>query len=65
MIVDKLIQTLIIALDQESQLYQQQIDGISIKVNTKLEEIKQTINQHKLRINNLKQDKEKILSWLD
>ncbi len=65
LIVDKLIQTLIITLDQESQLYQQQIDGISIKVNTKLEEIKQTINQHKLRINNLKQDKEKILSWLD
>ena len=65
MIVDKLIQTLIINLDRSSQLYQQQIDAIDTLINTQSEEIQQTINQHKLRIENLKQDREKILSWFD
>lgn len=65
LLVDKVIQTLIISLEQENQLYQQQIDAIAIIVNAKLESIKQTINHHKTRINNLKQDQTQILSWFD
>ena len=65
LLVDKVIQTLIISLEQENQLYQQQIDAIATIVNAKLESIKQTINHHKTRINNLKQDQTQILSWFD
>ncbi|WP_019505989.1 hypothetical protein [Pleurocapsa sp. PCC 7319] len=65
LLVDKVIQTLIIFLEQENQLYQQQIDAIANMANTKLEEIKQTINQYQSRINNLNQDRAQILSWFD
>lgn len=65
LLVDKVIQTLIISLEQENQLYQQQIDEIATIVNAKSESIKQTINYHKTRINNLKQDQTQILSWFD
>ena len=65
LLVDKVIQTLIISLEQENQLYQQQIDAIATRINAQLKCIQQTINHHKTRINNLKQDQTQILSWFD
>jgi hypothetical protein len=64
-IVDKLIQTIIDSLESQCQLYQQQIEAITTEFQTKSETSQTITNQHKLRINNLQQDQEKILAWFD
>lgn len=64
-IADKAIQTLISNLDREDKQYQQQIEAIATIVEAKLEQIKENINQHKSKIEALKQEREKILSWFD
>lgn len=64
-IVDKLSQILIATIEQESQKYQNKIDAIAMSAQTKLDEIKQTINDNKSRIDKLKQDQEHILSIIN
>lgn len=62
-LVERVVQELVTALDNESQSYQQQIDEIATSVNDKLTEIKQTVTKHKERVDHLKQDQEKVLSY--
>ena len=64
-LTEKTVQTLITALDNENELYQQQIDAIATAVDEKLTDIKETVNQQKERIDNLKQDQAEILSWFE
>jgi hypothetical protein len=64
-LTEKTVQTLITALDNENELYQEQINAIAIAVDEKLTEIKETVNQQKERIDNLKQDQSEILSWFE
>ncbi len=63
LLIERFVQDLIINLDDENQLYKQQVEEIVRGANLKLDEIKQAIEQQKLRIDSLKQDRTKILSF--
>jgi hypothetical protein len=65
LIVEQLIQTLIISLEQKNQQYQENIDAIADFAYSKLDQIKQDINQYQLRKESLQQDLQKIKSWFD
>lgn len=64
-IVEQLIQTLIVSLEQKNQQYQKNIDAIADFTQAKLDKIKQDINQYQLRKDNLEQDFQQIKSWFD
>ena len=65
LVIEQSIQTLTIALEQESQLYDDQLENLTNTAYIKLDELKQTINIYKSRKNSLEEDRTKILSWLD
>lgn len=65
LITEQLIQTLIVSLDKQDRLYQQQIEAIATLAHTKIDEAQKNIKQHKAKIDRLKQDREKILSWFN
>ncbi|MGB5709337.1 MAG: hypothetical protein WBM44_00265 [Waterburya sp.] len=65
LVIEQSIQTLIVALERESQLYENELEKVIAIAYIQLEKLKQTINHHKSRIDSLEQDRAKILSWFD
>lgn len=65
LLIERFVQDLIINLDDENQRYKQQVDEIVTAANLKLDEVKQDIEQQKLRLDSLKQDHIKILSFFN
>ena len=64
-IVSYLTQTLIVAIDRECQLYQSEyLEAIAI-AQRKLDELKRHNEEHKTKIENLKGDRDKILTRFD
>ena len=61
---EKIVRDLHVALEDEQRFYQQQIDAISKTVNEKLSTHKKTIDSEQQQINQLKQDRQYILSIL-
>ena len=64
-IVERLIQTLIVAVDREEKQYRQQLKAIAQVAQQKLDSITKKIDECKAKSDRLKQDREKILSWFD
>ncbi|MGF1590341.1 MAG: hypothetical protein ACFCU7_14065 [Pleurocapsa sp.] len=65
LVIEQSIQTLIVAVERESQLYDHELQKAIAIVQTKLEHLQDTISQHKDKIDSLEQDRTKILSWFD
>ncbi len=65
LVIEQSIQILIIAVERESHLYENELEKAIAIVQNKLEQLKNTISQHKYRIDSLEQDRIKILSWFD
>ena len=63
--VSYLTQTLIIAVDRECQFYQEKSSETIAIAQSKLDELKQTNEEYKANIENLKRDRDKILTWFD
>ncbi|HEY9768690.1 MAG TPA: hypothetical protein V6C71_09355 [Coleofasciculaceae cyanobacterium] len=65
LVIDQSVQKLIVALERESQLYEKELEKAIAIAHIRLEQLKDTIAQHKLKIASLEQDRSKILSWFD
>ena len=65
LIVDKLVQTLITALESETKLYRNELERAIANTKLKLERSFTTNIQNQEKIDNLQQQKAKILSWFD
>ncbi len=65
LVIDQSVQKLIVALERESQLYEKELEQAIAIAHIRLEQLKDTIAQHKLKIASLEQDRSKILSWFD
>ncbi|MEM8719934.1 MAG: hypothetical protein AAGE84_11580 [Cyanobacteria bacterium P01_G01_bin.39] len=65
LVIDQSIKTLIIALERENKIYDQELIKALDLASARLEKLQQTINQNQSRINSLKQDRSKILTWFD
>lgn len=65
LLIERFIQDLIINLDDENQRYKHQVEEMITAANLKLDEVKQAIEQQKLRIDSLKQDQVKTLSFFN
>ena len=64
-VVDKLVQTLITALERETKLHRDEFERAIANAKIKLERSSTTIAQNKAKIDNLQQQKAEILSWFD
>ena len=65
LVIEQSVQKLILALERESQLYENELEKAIAIAHIRLEQLKDTIAQHKLKIASLEQDRSKILSWFD
>ena len=65
LVVEQMIQALIVSLDQKNREYQVKIDAIAQLAQDQLDRIKQDIEQHQLRKNQLNKDKDKIKTWFN
>lgn len=65
LVIEQSIQTLILAVDRESQRFDNELENIMNTVYLKLDQIKDSINLNQSRIDNFKQDHSKISAWFD
>ena len=65
LVVDKLVQTLNTALERETELYWNKLDTAIAAAKVKLERSSSAIAKNKAKIDELQQQKAKVLSWLD
>lgn len=63
-LVDRASYTLVLALENKNQNYQEIVDRLTEESETQLTQLKQTISEHKDKLHDLKQDEMEILSLL-
>ncbi|MEM9509615.1 MAG: hypothetical protein AAGA16_18360, partial [Cyanobacteria bacterium P01_E01_bin.35] len=65
LVIDQSIKVLIIALERENQIYEHELTKALSIACMRLEQLRQTINQHQFRIKSFAQERVEISSWFD